>query len=61
VSVTNSDNAHHTWTADSGQPDSWDVDLPGSGTGGSHTFNASGTFKYHCNIHATMVGSVSVS
>jgi plastocyanin len=26
----------------------------------SHTFNATGTFQYFCELHPTMVGSVTV-
>jgi plastocyanin len=56
----------HSVTADRGQADSWDSD-PGNGsplhaTGDtfSHTFNTAGTFIYHCKVHASMEGHVTV-
>jgi len=58
VTWTNTGDAPHTVTADGG--------LFGSGTlaGGdtfSHLFTTTGTFAYHCAIHASMTGTVIVS
>jgi plastocyanin len=63
VTVKNAEasNIPHTWTADSGQADSWDVSVAKSGDSGSHTFNTAGKFTYHCNIHNFMMGSVTVT
>ena len=47
----------HTVTADDG---SFDSGQHGSGTF-THTFGQTGTFKYHCSIHATMTASIVVS
>lgn len=57
VTWTNSDAQAHTATADDA---SWDTGtIAGSGTG-STTFAAAGTFPYHCRIHPTMTGTVTV-
>ena len=58
VTWTNDDSTNHTVTADDGSFDSGS--LPG-GKAFSFTFASKGTFKYHCSIHASMVGTVEVS
>jgi plastocyanin len=58
VTWTNSGNVSHTVTFDTGGVDS------GSLTAGStfkHTFNAAGTFTYHCNIHSSMKATITVA
>jgi plastocyanin len=47
----------HTVTADDGLFDSGDVD---SGSRFSFRFNTPGTYRYHCTIHAGIVGEVDV-
>jgi plastocyanin len=58
ITWTNSDAQAHTATADDA---SWDTDaIAGSGGTGSATFATVGTFPYHCKIHPTMTGTVTV-
>ena len=58
VTWTNGSDATHTVTSDSGgELASATI---GPGTTFSHTFNATGTFAYHCTIHTYMVGKVTV-
>jgi plastocyanin len=49
VRWTNSGRHHHTVTSDSGL---WDSGELSSGESYGHTFTASGTYPYHCTIHA---------
>lgn len=55
---TNADNAPHTATSENGPFDS-----PVLNQGGtfSFTFNSSGMFQYHCDIHPSMRGTVVVT
>jgi plastocyanin len=58
VEWTNQDDAAHTVTADGGAFDS------GSLAGGkefSFAFDQAGTYAYHCNIHPSMKGTVTVA
>jgi len=57
VTVTNQDGPTHTWTADDG---SWRSGDLATGATFRHTFAAAGTFTYHCEIHASMKGTVNV-
>jgi plastocyanin len=57
VTWTNKDPIAHTVTSDTGLFDSGEMS---QGSTFSHTFNDKGTFAYHCNIHATMHGTVTV-
>jgi plastocyanin len=52
----------HTITADnSGQAGAWPSQtVSGSGTVFDHTFDATGTYTYHCTIHAGMTGTIKV-
>lgn len=52
------DNTAHTVTADDG---SFDSGGHGSGETFDHTFDEAGSVTYHCTIHETMKGTVSVS
>ena len=57
VTWTNNDSAGHTVTADDG---SFTSDTLGSGATFSRTFATAGTFAYHCSIHPSMKGTVTV-
>jgi plastocyanin len=57
VSWTNADPAAHTVTADDGSFDSGPMD---PGRTFSATFDQPGSFAYHCEIHPTMKGTVTV-
>jgi len=57
VTVKNDDGAAHTWTADDG---GFDEQLPAGGEV-THTFDEAGTFSYHCEIHPSMTGTITVS
>jgi plastocyanin len=50
------DSIEHHPTADDG---SWNDDLPAMGSA-SQTFTTAGTYSYHCSIHPSMTGSVTV-
>jgi plastocyanin len=54
---TNQDTAPHTATSDTG---AWDSGTLMTGKAFSFTFSQAGTFAYHCNIHPTMHGTVTV-
>ncbi len=61
VTWTNFDADAHTITADDGSFDSYATGDPTSqGESWSHTFNATGTFPYHCAFHPWMLGRVTV-
>jgi plastocyanin len=60
VTWTNKDSFEHTVTADSGQSETFDSKNIAGGATFSMTFTKAGTFKYHCNIHPTMHGTVVV-
>ena len=55
---TNQDPTDHTVTADDGSFGSPHV--PSGGTFAS-TFTHAGTYAYHCSIHASMTGTVTVN
>mgnify|MGYP001615800071 CR=1 FL=1 len=58
VTWTNQDSAGHTVTGDNGGPNS---SLLNQGGTYSYTFDAVGTYKYHCSPHPFMTGEVRVS
>jgi plastocyanin len=59
VTWTNNDaGIPHTVTADNGSFDSGNLT---TGQSFSQTFNAAGTFAYHCTIHPQMTGTVVVT
>lgn len=58
VTWTNRDPADHTVTADGGAFDSGPF---GEGATFTETFEEPGTFSYHCQIHPSMTGSVTVA
>jgi plastocyanin len=57
VTFTNNDSVGHTATADGG---GFDTGTIGGGANDVVTFDAAGTFAYHCAIHPDMTGSVVV-
>ena len=57
VTFVNQDTTTHTVTADDGAFDSGNI-APGSSW--SHTFNATGTFAFHCIYHSWMKGTITV-
>ncbi|MFL5775941.1 MAG: cupredoxin family copper-binding protein [Chloroflexota bacterium] len=57
VTWTNSDAQAHTATADDG---SFDTGTLGNNASGSATFSKAGSFPYHCSIHSSMTGTVTV-
>jgi plastocyanin len=57
VTWTNKDPVTHTVTSDTGIFDSGDMS---QGNTFSYTFNETGTFNYHCKIHSSMHGTVTV-
>jgi plastocyanin len=54
----NADGTTHTVTADGGAFSSGNI---GAGGTFSHTFTATGSYPYHCTIHAGMVGTIVVN
>jgi plastocyanin len=60
VTWTNKDGAPHTVTESDSQDGPASGSL-GNGQSYSFTFNTTGTFKYHCTIHSSMTGTVTVT
>jgi plastocyanin len=58
VEFTNTDGVTHTATSTSGAFDTGDLD---SGASKAVTFAHAGTFPYHCSIHNSMTGTVTVT
>jgi plastocyanin len=57
VTWTNDDSTGHTVTADDGSFDSRSL---AKGATFTQTFTTAGTFAYHCSIHSSMTGTVTV-
>lgn len=60
VTWTNNDSTTHTVTETDGQNGPQSSNLA-TGKSYSFTYNTVGTFKYHCSIHPSMTGSVTVT
>lgn len=58
VTFTNNDSAPHTATLDDG---SCTTPSLSKGLAGGLTFNAAGTYPFHCAIHPSMKGTITVS
>ncbi|MDD5162615.1 MAG: cupredoxin family copper-binding protein [Candidatus ainarchaeum sp.] len=58
VAWINKDSAKHSIVSDSGSE--LNSTLLATNETFSHTFNSSGTFGYHCTVHASMKGKVIV-
>jgi len=56
---TNNDSVGHTVTADQGTGPASSLLNPGETY--AYTFNEPGTFSYHCSIHPSMKGTVTVN
>jgi plastocyanin len=59
VTVTNNDPVTHTVTSDDGK--SFDVTVPGGKTATITAPSTAGTYKFHCKIHSTMHGTLTVT
>jgi plastocyanin len=57
VTWTNDDSTTHTVTSDTGAFESGNLSPGNSFT---HQFNETGTFSYHCTIHPSMIGTITV-
>ena len=57
VTVTNGDGTAHTVTAKGGAFDTGDID---GGATATITVDAPGTYRYFCNIHNYMTGTIEV-
>ncbi|MGI8760537.1 MAG: cupredoxin domain-containing protein [Jatrophihabitantaceae bacterium] len=58
ITVHNEDGVSHTVTADSGAK--FDVTVPGSGTAMLTAPSQPGSYKFHCNFHGNMHGTLVV-
>ncbi|MFL5779350.1 MAG: cupredoxin family copper-binding protein [Chloroflexota bacterium] len=58
VGWTNKDSAAHTVTLDDGSCDTGNI---ASGASAMLSFNAPGTYSYHCTIHSSMKGKLEVT
>ncbi|HZQ35027.1 MAG TPA: plastocyanin/azurin family copper-binding protein, partial [Dehalococcoidia bacterium] len=61
VTWTNRDTVSHTVSSDAGQAQSFDSNTIAPNGTFSVSFAKAGTYAYHCNIHASMHGTVVVS
>jgi plastocyanin len=60
VSWENRDTAHHTSTSDAGSGLTWDTGILRPGRRYRLTFDRTGSFPYHCDLHPFMHGVVHV-
>ena len=58
IGFTNKDSVGHTATVDDG---SCSTDTISNGTTAALTFTAAGTYPFHCKIHPSMKGTITVS
>jgi plastocyanin len=58
IKVTNKDGTTHTFTANKGAFDSGDIE---GGSSATVTIKKPGTYAYHCNIHASMTGTITAT
>ncbi len=61
VTWINNDSTDHTVTSLGGAPASFDSGHLSNGQKFSFTFTKPGTYKYRCDIHNSMMGTVEVS
>ena len=57
VTVTNEDSVSHTWTSDDGLFDSGSL---ASGDSFEFVFDEPGEYTFHCSIHTSMTGAITV-
>ena len=60
VTWVNNDGASHTIVSDTGSPASFSSDPIATGASYTFTFTHPGTYSYHCSIHPSMKGTVTV-
>jgi plastocyanin len=60
VTWTNTDTTAHTVVGDTGGVPMPSGDIPPGGTS-SYVFDVDGSFTYHCGIHPSMTGTVTVT
>jgi plastocyanin len=59
VTVSNRDGATHTFSSVSG-PSAFDTGPLDAGSSAQVTFPKSGSYAYHCKIHSSMTGTITV-
>jgi len=59
VTITNKDQVTHTVTSDDGT--SFNVTVQGGKTATITAPSKAGTYKFHCNIHSSMHGTLTVT
>jgi plastocyanin len=60
VTWTNYDGATHTIVSDTGSPAPFSSDSLSPGASYTFTFTQPGTYTYHCSIHPSMKGTITV-
>ena len=58
VAFTNQDSVPHTFTLDDGSCDTGQI---ANGAAGAIQFDAAGSYPFHCTVHPSMKGTVTVS
>lgn len=58
ISISNEDGFGHTFTSDDG---GFDVDLGGGETGEATAPSDAGEYEFHCEIHPSMTGTLTVA
>jgi len=61
VTWTNQDSVAHTVVSDAGAPGTFSSDPLSQGSSFTFTFTKPGTYTYHCSIHPSMTGTVTVT
>lgn len=61
VTWTQQDSAPHTVSSDAGAPVAFDSGNLAKGQQFTFTFTTAGTYGYHCKLHSSMTGTVTVT
>jgi plastocyanin len=61
VTWINQDGTDHTVVSDPGAPGAFESKNPGNGGSYSFSFSKPGTYTYHCSIHPSMTGTITVT